>query len=84
MFGKRIPLFRLFGFAVNIDVSWLLLAILITWSLAASSSVSCPSSSSFERTTPPTCSAFIGVDRPFLPHGACSETPPPSSPTPQT
>ena len=34
MFGKRIPLFRLFGFAVNIDVSWLLLAILITWSLA--------------------------------------------------
>jgi Zn-dependent protease/CBS domain-containing protein len=35
MFGKRIQLFRLFGFVVNIDVSWLLLGILITWSLAA-------------------------------------------------
>jgi Zn-dependent protease/CBS domain-containing protein len=34
MFGKRIPLFRLFGFTVNVDASWLILAILITWSLA--------------------------------------------------
>ena len=34
MFGKRIHLFSLFGFAVNIDVSWLLLGVLITWSLA--------------------------------------------------
>jgi Zn-dependent protease/CBS domain-containing protein len=34
MFGKRIPLFKLFGFKVNIDASWLILAVLITWSLA--------------------------------------------------
>jgi Zn-dependent protease/CBS domain-containing protein len=34
MFGKKISLFRLFGFDVNIDLSWLLLAVLITWSLA--------------------------------------------------
>jgi len=34
MFGKRIPLFKLFGFSVSIDVSWFILAILITWTLA--------------------------------------------------
>jgi len=34
MFGKRIPLFKLFGFTVNADASWLILAVLITWSLA--------------------------------------------------
>ena len=34
MFGKRIPLFKLFGFTVNADVSWLILAVLVTWSLA--------------------------------------------------
>jgi Zn-dependent protease/CBS domain-containing protein len=34
MFGKRIPLFKLFGFKVNADASWLILAVLITWSLA--------------------------------------------------
>jgi Zn-dependent protease/CBS domain-containing protein len=34
MFGKRIRLFRLFGFQVNVDVSWLIIAVLITWSLA--------------------------------------------------
>ena len=34
MFGKRITLFRLLGFEVRIDLSWLLLAALITWSLA--------------------------------------------------
>jgi Zn-dependent protease/predicted transcriptional regulator len=34
MFGKRIPLFKLFGFTVNVDMSWLILAVLITWSLA--------------------------------------------------
>ncbi len=34
MFGRRIPLFSLFGFKVNIDLSWLILAVLITWSLA--------------------------------------------------
>jgi Zn-dependent protease/predicted transcriptional regulator len=34
MFGKRIRLFKLLGFAVYIDLSWLALALLITWSLA--------------------------------------------------
>lgn len=34
MFGKRIPLFSLFGFKVGIDITWFILAILITWSLA--------------------------------------------------
>jgi Zn-dependent protease/predicted transcriptional regulator len=34
MFGKGITLFKLFGFEVRVDASWLLLALLITWSLA--------------------------------------------------
>ncbi len=34
MFGKTIKLFRLFGFEVKIDLSWFILALLITWSLA--------------------------------------------------
>jgi Zn-dependent protease/predicted transcriptional regulator len=34
MFGRRIRLFKLLGFAVHIDMSWLVLALLITWSLA--------------------------------------------------
>jgi Zn-dependent protease/CBS domain-containing protein len=34
MFGKRIPLFNLFGFKVNADLSWLILAVLVSWSLA--------------------------------------------------
>jgi Zn-dependent protease/CBS domain-containing protein len=34
MFGKKIQLFSLFGFKVGIDLSWFLLTILITWSLA--------------------------------------------------
>jgi Zn-dependent protease/predicted transcriptional regulator len=34
MFGKRITLFRLLGFEVHIDLSWLVLAALVTWSLA--------------------------------------------------
>lgn len=34
MFGKRVKLFSLFGFAVYIDASWLLIAALVTWSLA--------------------------------------------------
>lgn len=34
MFGARITLFKLFGFEVRIDASWILIAILITWSLA--------------------------------------------------
>ncbi len=34
MFGKKIKLFNLFGFTVHIDLSWLFIAVLITWSLA--------------------------------------------------
>jgi Zn-dependent protease/CBS domain-containing protein len=34
MFGKRVQLFRMFGFSVGLDLSWLLLVVLITWSLA--------------------------------------------------
>ncbi|HVT44920.1 MAG TPA: site-2 protease family protein [Thermoanaerobaculia bacterium] len=34
MFGRGITLFKLFGFAVRIDLSWLIIAALITWSLA--------------------------------------------------
>lgn len=34
MFGKSIRLFKLFGFEVKIDLSWLILAVLITWTLA--------------------------------------------------
>jgi Zn-dependent protease/CBS domain-containing protein len=35
MFGKQISLFRLFGFEIKADVSWLFLAVLVTWSLAS-------------------------------------------------
>ncbi len=35
MFGKKIHLFSLFGFKVGIDLSWLFLAVLVTWSLAS-------------------------------------------------
>lgn len=35
MFGKRIKLFKLFGFEVRIDASWVFIAVLIAWSLAA-------------------------------------------------
>ncbi len=34
MFGRSITLFKLFGFAVRVDSSWLIIAVLITWSLA--------------------------------------------------
>lgn len=34
MFGKRMKLFKLLGFEVNIDLSWIIIAVLITWSLA--------------------------------------------------
>jgi Zn-dependent protease/predicted transcriptional regulator len=34
MFGKSVKLFTLFGFEVKVDISWLILALLITWSLA--------------------------------------------------
>jgi Zn-dependent protease/predicted transcriptional regulator len=34
MWGNRVTLFKLMGFEVRIDASWLILAVLITWSLA--------------------------------------------------
>lgn len=34
MFGKRIKLFRLFGFEVGIDLSWIVIAVLVVWSLS--------------------------------------------------
>ncbi len=34
MFGRRINLFKLFGFQVRIDLSWIIIAALVTWSLA--------------------------------------------------
>jgi Zn-dependent protease/predicted transcriptional regulator len=34
MFGKRITLFKLFGFEVRVDLSWLIIAFLIVWSLS--------------------------------------------------
>jgi Zn-dependent protease/predicted transcriptional regulator len=34
MFGKKIHLFTLLGFKVDIDLTWLVLAVLIVWSLA--------------------------------------------------
>ncbi len=34
MFGKHITLFRIYGFEVKLDASWIVLASLVTWSLA--------------------------------------------------
>jgi Zn-dependent protease/predicted transcriptional regulator len=34
MFGRRVTLFKMMGFAVRVDASWLLIAFLIVWSLA--------------------------------------------------
>ena len=34
MFGKSVSLIKLFGFEVKLDLSWLILALLITWTLA--------------------------------------------------
>ncbi len=34
MFGKQITLFKLLGFEIRIDMSWFIIVILITWSLA--------------------------------------------------
>ncbi len=34
MFGRSITLFKLFGFAVRIDFTWIFIAVLVTWSLA--------------------------------------------------
>ena len=35
MFGRRVTLFKLLGFEVRIDISWTIIAVLITWSLAS-------------------------------------------------
>jgi Zn-dependent protease/CBS domain-containing protein len=35
MFERRITLFRILGFEVRIDISWVILAILVTWTLSA-------------------------------------------------
>jgi Zn-dependent protease len=35
MFGRTVRLFKIFGFEIRVDMSWLLLAALITWSLAS-------------------------------------------------
>ena len=35
MFGRRITLFKLLGFEVRLDASWIILAFLVTWSLAS-------------------------------------------------
>jgi Zn-dependent protease len=34
MFGRQFKLFKILGFSVNIDLSWLIVALLVTWSLA--------------------------------------------------
>ncbi|NLF38221.1 CBS domain-containing protein [bacterium] len=34
MFTKRMKLFSLFGFKVSVDLSWLVIVVLVTWSLA--------------------------------------------------
>lgn len=34
MFEKRITLFSMFGFKVNLDITWFILAVLIVWSLS--------------------------------------------------
>ena len=30
MFGKRVTLFKLFGFSVHLDASWVFIALLVT------------------------------------------------------
>ncbi len=35
MFGRRVQIFTLFGFPVWVDASWLVIAALVTWSLAS-------------------------------------------------
>jgi Zn-dependent protease/CBS domain-containing protein len=34
MFGRRITLFKVLGFAIRLDMSWIVIAVLVTWSLA--------------------------------------------------
>jgi Zn-dependent protease/CBS domain-containing protein len=35
MFGNQIKLFKLLGFEVKVDASWIVIAVLVTWSLAS-------------------------------------------------
>jgi Zn-dependent protease/CBS domain-containing protein len=35
MFGRAFRIFRIFGFDVRVDASWIIIAILVTWSLAS-------------------------------------------------
>ena len=35
MFGRTYTLFKMFGFAVRVDASWLIIAVLITWTFAS-------------------------------------------------
>jgi len=35
MLGRRIRLFKLFGIEIRLDASWIVIAVLVTWSLAA-------------------------------------------------
>jgi Zn-dependent protease len=35
MFGKSIPLFKLFGFPIRLDPSWFIVAIMLVWSLSS-------------------------------------------------
>ena len=35
MFGRRFRLFSIFGFEIRLDASWIVIAVLVTWSLAA-------------------------------------------------
>ncbi len=34
MFGKSVNLFRFFGFQIKVDISWVIIAVLVTWSLS--------------------------------------------------
>ena len=34
MFGKSLKLFNLFGFSVKVDLSWIIIAVLVAWSLS--------------------------------------------------
>lgn len=34
MFTRGIELFKILGFSIKIDASWLIIALLVTWSLA--------------------------------------------------
>jgi hypothetical protein len=42
VFGKKFRLFKLLGFEVGVDLSWIILAVLIAWSLRGDWSVLSP------------------------------------------